>query len=227
LDQLLTSLIDDGVKQIVRIGSRSQSERLEEVNLRAVARAADRTKPEKSALWDTMNAMRDHERTMLATLTGLDHCLGRPALQTYLLEHYPHHHQALFGNLVDEEGFQEVRHHNNQLVDQWLRSGTSRQPPQALRRVEDLVTANLWTMTRGERHYLYNHWLRNIRDPIIEDTISDYKDYISTKSCRDNVHREVDLRCLSAADVVGVTTTGLARNIDLLRRLKCKVLLCE
>jgi len=227
LDQLLASLIDDGVKQIVRIGSRSKSERLEAVNLRAVARSADRTKPEKAALWDTTNAMKNHERMVSASLKGLDRCLGRPALQAYLLEHYPHHHQALFGNLVDEEGFQEVRHRDHQLVDQWLRSGISAQATTTLRRVDDLVQANLWTMTRGERHYLHNHWLMKIRDPIIEDTIADYKDYISTKSRRDNVHREVDLRCLSAADVVGVTTTGLARNIDLLRRLRCKVLLCE
>ncbi|KAI0398028.1 hypothetical protein F5Y17DRAFT_413210 [Xylariaceae sp. FL0594] len=229
LDQLLTSLVDDGVKQIVRIGSRSKSERLEAVNLRAVAKTVERTKPEKRQMWETSQAMANHERTMTKSLANLDQCLGRPALQDYLVVHHPGHHQALFGNQVDEEGFQEVRYRAHQLVDQWLK-GRATSSAQALltsRRIEDLMEAPLWGMTRGERHKLYNHWLKEIRDPIIEYVISDHKDYITTQSLRDNIRREVDLRCLSAADVIGVTTTGLARNIDLLRRLKSKVLLCE
>lgn len=38
---------------------------------------------------------------------------------------------------------------------------------------------------------------------------------------------ELDLRCLLAANIIGVTTTGLARNLELLRRVRSKALLCE
>jgi hypothetical protein len=41
------------------------------------------------------------------------------------------------------------------------------------------------------------------------------------------VRHELNLRCLQEADVVGVTLTGLASNLDLLRHLRCKVLVCE
>lgn len=37
LDQLLEHLVDSGVKQVIRIGSRSKSERLSNLNLRVVA----------------------------------------------------------------------------------------------------------------------------------------------------------------------------------------------
>ena len=40
-------------------------------------------------------------------------------------------------------------------------------------------------------------------------------------------NQELDLRCLQQAHVIGVTTSGLARNVNLLGRLGSKVLLCE
>ncbi|KAI0182886.1 hypothetical protein EV127DRAFT_377975 [Xylaria flabelliformis] len=226
LDQLLEHLLDDGIKQIIRIGSRSKSERLEEVNLRIIARAADRTKSEGSSLWDTKKALIAHESTASNSLEELEHCLGRSTLQAYLAEHHPQHHQALFGTVIDEEGFQEVRHRPNQLFDQWLNGGTNSKNLTS-RPVEQLLTAGLWTMNRGERHRLYYHWQRKIRDPIIQNLLLDYQDYTKTREQRNCINQEIDLRCLSTANVVGVTTTGLARNLDLLRRLRCKVLICE
>ncbi|KAI1117796.1 hypothetical protein F5Y14DRAFT_439080 [Nemania sp. NC0429] len=224
LDQLLEHLLDDGVKQIIRIGSRSKSERLEKVNIRAVAKVADRTKSERGSLHETGKALEEHKNSALISLQELEHCLGRPALKAYLAAKHPRHHQALFGTFVDEEGFEEVRHRSHQLIEQWLRGGKT---SQTTRRVELLLTADLWTMTSGERRRLHNHWEREIRDPIIEDFLTEYHSYVGTKLQRDRVNQEVDQRCLSAADVVGVTTTGLARNLDLLRRLRCKVLICE
>ncbi|KAH8164140.1 hypothetical protein CIB48_g4136 [Xylaria polymorpha] len=227
LDQLLEHLLDDGVKQIIRIGSRSKSERLENVNLRYVARTADRTKSEKSSLWDTKNALNIHEATTSKSLQELKNCLGRPALQTYLAAHHPPHHQALFGTLMDEDGFQEVRHRSHQLIDQWLRGGQTTKVTSGSRPVEQLLIADLWAMNRGERHRLHYYWQRQIRDPIIQDLLHDHREYTQTREQRSRIIQEVDLRCLSAADVIGVTTTGLARNLDLLRRLRCKVLICE
>ncbi|KAI4260738.1 MAG: hypothetical protein LQ352_000130 [Teloschistes flavicans] len=45
----------------------------------------------------------------------------------------------------------------------------------------------------------------------------------SLKKC----HQELDLRCLLRAHVIGVTTTGLARNLDILRRVRTKVVVFE
>ncbi|KAJ2986340.1 hypothetical protein NUW58_g5073 [Xylaria curta] len=227
LDQLLEHLLDDGVRQIIRIGSRSKSERLEDVNIRAVARSATRTKSEKNSLWESNMTLEVHERSISTSLKQLRYCLSQSALEAYLSQHHRQHHQALFGTLVDEDGFQKVQNRSHQLVGQWLRGGQASEATPPMLQVEQLKTTDLWALKQAERYQLYNYWQSQIRDPIIQDLIHSHEGYVEASSQRNRVIREVDLQCLSAADVVGVTTTGLARNLDLLRRVRCRVLLCE
>ncbi|KAH7120477.1 AAA domain-containing protein [Dactylonectria macrodidyma] len=66
--------------------------------------------------------------------------------------------------------------------------------------------ASLKIMTHGERLRLYRYWIT---------------------SHRDRIRGDVDLRCLQEADIIGVTTTGLARNLGVLRKLRSKVMVCE
>jgi hypothetical protein len=42
-----------------------------------------------------------------------------------------------------------------------------------------------------------------------------------------NIHDEVDRRVLETADVIRVMTTGLARRIETLKHVMCKVVICE
>ncbi|KAH7369722.1 hypothetical protein BKA65DRAFT_361496, partial [Rhexocercosporidium sp. MPI-PUGE-AT-0058] len=51
--------------------------------------------------------------------------------------------------------------------------------------------------------------------------------YYDFKSALNKCHMELDLRCLREAYIIGVTTSGLARNIELLQRVGAKVMLCE
>lgn len=45
----------------------------------------------------------------------------------------------------------------------------------------------------------------------------------SIKKC----HQEIDLRCLLGTHVIEVTTSGMARNLDVLRRVRAKVVVVE
>ena len=47
------------------------------------------------------------------------------------------------------------------------------------------------------------------------------------KTRTDVVRIEIDLSVLRQTSIIGITTTGLARNIDLLIGMKLKVLICE
>ncbi|KAL9032240.1 MAG: hypothetical protein Q9214_008056, partial [Letrouitia sp. 1 TL-2023] len=51
LDQLLEHLINDGVDQIIRIGSRSKSKILQDLNLNFLTQRVEQTKTEKSEKW--------------------------------------------------------------------------------------------------------------------------------------------------------------------------------
>lgn len=223
LDQLLVHLLREDIK-IIRIGSRSKAEELEGVNLRIVAQTADRTKAEKSSLWEQRSILDDHVSSITGSIQSLESCQTLKSLRNYLQTCHPPHHHALFGG-QDEEGFEEVRHNPGQLLNQWRRSGLQDNSPP--RDVNILLKSDLWSMTHSERALLYGFWVLEQRNPLIAKIMEKYKSYGATKLEREKVSRDVDLRCLHNAEVVGVTTTGLARNLDLLQKLRCKVMLCE
>jgi hypothetical protein len=41
------------------------------------------------------------------------------------------------------------------------------------------------------------------------------------------IHDDVNRRVLQTTDVIGVTTTGLAKKISILKHVRCKVVICE
>lgn len=82
-------------------------------------------------------------------------------------------------------------------------------------------------MLSAERVDLYQYWLSDVKEVIQTNIVTALESYAATKADHDHTRDELDLRCLQQANVIGVTTTGLARNLDLLRRLQAKVLLCE
>ncbi|OTA67744.1 hypothetical protein K449DRAFT_364164 [Hypoxylon sp. EC38] len=226
LDQLLVHLKRDGVK-IVRIGSRSKSEELENLNLRVVAQGAERTKAERAALWKERSNRDELELSITKIIKELASCQEPSAIRSYLENSHPQHYKALFG-LEDEDGWEQQRQQRpkpGQLLKQWLRSGSQANSPP--RDINDLQGTDPWSLTNFERSRVFNIWLKEIRDPLIADIIQKYKGYEHARNELEKVSRDVDLRCLHAAEVVGATTTGLARNIDLLQKLRCKVMLCE
>ncbi|KAF7560256.1 hypothetical protein G7046_g3885 [Stylonectria norvegica] len=223
LDQLLEHLLDDGIKGIIRIGSRSKSERLQGLMLRTVAKEMPRTKSEKSELWNAEQAIREDVLEEKEMLERLSSCESRKTVKTLLASENPRHHAELFGQ--NHDGWQGVIHQPKLVIDRWLQGGHEIVRPPL--RLGNLKLAQLKDMTNDERRILHRYWLRTIRDPIITEVSNLHESYKEAIKHRDEVRGDVDLRCLNMADIVGVTTTGLARNLDLLRKLRCKVMLCE
>ncbi|KAM4063725.1 AAA domain-containing protein [Hirsutella rhossiliensis] len=223
LDQLLEHLLDDGVDKVIRIGSRSKSERLEDLNLRAVAGKMDRTKSEKSGLYHMALSIKDIVQQTKGLLKQLSQSGSWRTVKAFLSENHPTQHVELFGKA--EDGFEVVIHHPERVVDQWLAGGArdSRQP----RELRVLKEARLMSMSRAERRAIHGDWLKSIREPVISKIGKIHEQYTEAAEKQARVRSDADLRCLQQAAVVGVTTTGLARKLDLLRRLRCKVMLCE
>ena len=82
-------------------------------------------------------------------------------------------------------------------------------------------------MTAAERKALHAHWIDDYRQETHLRVQAALHDHLETKASWDRIRDEIDLRCLKAADVIGVISTGLARNLEMLRRLPSKVLVCE
>ncbi|KAI4740006.1 hypothetical protein E4T50_09547 [Aureobasidium sp. EXF-12298] len=200
LDQNLEHLLDQGIGQIIRIGGNSKSERLANVNLKRVAAEIERTKTENS---DATTSIED-----------------------YLARTNHNHSSQLFGTTYDEDGFEVVQYDTKSLrFKKWLYGGKHLQSNRAL----DMITeiANLYDLSYNERGLLHDHWLRMAQQPILDALLDRVERFNDHKLELDAIKHETDFRILCQANVIGITTSGLARHLELLRKLPSKVLLCE
>ncbi|THW27430.1 hypothetical protein D6D23_02831 [Aureobasidium pullulans] len=224
LDQSLEHLLDQGITQIVRLGSRSKSERLTDLNLRNVAEKAGKTKVEKSEYGRTRGQMRDEARAVTEHLEEMSSDMQ--SIRAYLARNNVRHDTQLFGDEVDEEGFTKVHHGSSEdRLRAWLHGGRHIHRDLPTQNIAGI--ANVDNLSNSERRKLYNHWLRKGRTSLLEAIMDRIEQFDDLKSNLDDIRNELDLRVLEQAEVVGVTTSGLARNLNLLRRLPSKILLCE
>ncbi|KAJ2898170.1 P-loop containing nucleoside triphosphate hydrolase protein [Zalerion maritima] len=227
LDQLLEHLWRGGTKQIVRIGSRSKSEVLEQVNLRVISSEEAKSNQEYKDYRSAAFGLREMEKDV-PDLLGRLHSSGTPeAILEYLKEYHPSIFD-LFSGGQDDDGWTQVAPRKDSLLKAWLSSGDSGtskvRPPEVLRQLQP---KRILELSNSERQTLYGQWVRDTIHSNVSQTAEEYSTFEGHIEVIDKVRREVDLRCLRQAQIVGVTTTGLARNIHLLRKLNSKVLLCE
>ncbi|KAJ6114997.1 hypothetical protein N7486_000775, partial [Penicillium sp. IBT 16267x] len=223
LDQLLEDVLDhDITSQIIRIGSQSKSERLQPLNLRKVVQEIEKTRSEKHGQWELHNkfdSYGDTFRKLHLNATG-----SEISLKIYLQRYHPEHYGQLFGE--DEEGWQKQnRSGQNNVIRSWLNGGKSlKGQPRA---ANVLRAVHVDTMTAEERKILYDYWVETQKVSTHSQAQSVLSEHLETKSSWDRIRDELDLRCLRSADIIGLTTTGLARNLNMLRRLRSRVLICE
>ncbi|OCL03127.1 P-loop containing nucleoside triphosphate hydrolase protein, partial [Glonium stellatum] len=229
LDQLLEHLLDKGVTQIIRMGSRSKSERLGSLNLRLVAGRMSLTKTER----DQKNHSGRDIKLLAVTLNNILHEMNEygswKSLEHYIRQEYPWHYQQLFGE--DEDGWQKVIHNSEDWMSKWLQGRIQHRNGMEhgfnVRPLDELEATNVWDMTLPERKALYDSWLAGMEQDLRERFLQALGDFKSAKREDEQVRHELDIRCLQEANVIGVTLTGLARNLSLLRRLRSKVVICE
>ncbi|KAK1241600.1 hypothetical protein MKX08_001574 [Trichoderma sp. CBMAI-0020] len=222
LDQLLEHLLDDGISNIIRIGSRSKSERLQVLNLRVVSQQGDRTKSEKRNLYNMGLELDDIAAGIEGSLRALSTSNSPNSLKKYLAQVFPVHHDALFG--FDEDGWETVDKPQT-ILRKWLQGGSRHS--NVCRDIEILRETELFTMSNAERQALYQYWMTNSVASFVGTIARLQEKHAELIERRNRVRSDVDLRCLNQANIIGVTTTGLAKNLHLLRKLRSKVMLCE
>ena len=160
----------------------------------------------------------------------------------YLLYNNPEIHDYLFAgakgvNSIDADGFQQVSYLTKEdLKYRWIqgrnRPGEQWRPlmhPQSNRDICELLEApeQLWRISITEREILWAHWEKAVLDLKCDELQSCMEEFAEASHQLQVQYKEADKRCLEVAHVIGVTTTGLAMNAELLRGLPAKVLICE
>lgn len=176
----------------------------------------ERTKTEKGKGHAFRNKLENEGKQVVELFHRLTYAGTLGGVLQYLEAEHPDHHDQLKGT-EDADGFK-----------QWLEAPIAPSfARQQCRSLEELAEIDLTRMSHSERRFLYEHWVSDYRQDLTEQLEHVIGRYVKIDMNLLKCIQEVDLRCLEQAHVIGVTTSGLARNIDLLRRLKPKALICE
>ncbi|KAI9155055.1 NFX1-type zinc finger-containing protein 1 [Paramyrothecium foliicola] len=237
LDQFLKHLLNDGIKRIIRIGGRSRASELEPHNLLTICRSSPRTDKELSSIGGNYGRMERCSLDAAPHLELLRHMRkGEPPLwsdlKTFLHENYLEIFEQLQAS--SRQG-NFVRGRDPLTI--WLEgtnaptNGTPEphQPRQDvnIREVVEQAKSDIHSLSLGSRATLVDHWVCEKASPHADKLLLLAK---GAKKCQEEnqaTHGEINRRELLKADVVGVTTTGLAKHIEVLKRLGSKVVICE
>ncbi|KAL4862437.1 P-loop containing nucleoside triphosphate hydrolase protein [Aspergillus spectabilis] len=234
LDQFLEHLVANGIDNITRIGSQSESELLKGRNLSVLAKRKRKAveKRDLASLRSERQAIEKIIRQKVGVLQDLRRNKWK-VFDNFLSSTYPDLHRQFVVQDTDD-----LSNHKNRKdpFSMWIKGiqglvnepGTPEDP-----RVGDLgviinkAMIDVWGLSSRERKIVFNHLVTRVNERIIEGVLEDFsKDDELATGIRD-IHDQISQRVLTGADVIGVTTTGLARRIPVLSGVKSKVVICE
>ncbi|KAJ5631320.1 uncharacterized protein N7484_011420 [Penicillium longicatenatum] len=234
LDQFLKHLLEVGIEKIVRIGGRSQATELEGKNLRVVTKDMGKTRIESKTLGMSYSEVDDCMKSAGYAMKPLHQSqkgLSWVTMEPFLRRKWPIIHKQL--ERPDTEGYTTVT--DDKLLN-WL--GVKSMKAQKYQNEGDIDDVRLEGLTHAAQENIhgvpipdrrilamswFKQWQENGAAALFEalDRAANLREDINS------VHEEINRRTLIQADVVGITTTALARHIETLRRIGAKVIICE
>lgn len=190
-----------------------------------------KTRSEKYLLGSTFGALEEEELSIRSILAALHAAGKRPSWAT-LKRHLQFRHDRIYAQFLrlDEDGFETV---GAEPFDIWLKGNASQGqavtgPP--IRTVPQLLVAarsNAHSLSPVERRAILQFWMDELRTERTDELFESVENVNRLRRKITNVHDDIDRRVLQTADVIGVTTTGLARRIATLQHVECKIVICE
>ncbi|CZS92503.1 uncharacterized protein RAG0_03111 [Rhynchosporium agropyri] len=230
LDQFLEHLIEIGVEKIIRIGGQSKSKLLEGKNLRVVSQGEAKTKSERYLVAKSYEQLENNERLINSVLGSLHATQKKPDwanLKFHLQRRYP----RIFSQFsrFDEDGFKTVGKEPFEVWNQGTKGKNiyeANAMDETITTLQELVqnaSRNVHGLSVFERRQLVEFWVQEIHENKTDELFELVKDSHAIHKQQEYIHDEVDRRVLQTADVIGVTTTGLAKRISVLQRVHCKI----
>ncbi|KAJ6003313.1 hypothetical protein N7451_005860 [Penicillium sp. IBT 35674x] len=234
LDQFLKHLLDVGIQKIIRMGGRSQATELEGKNLRVVSKGIGKTRVESQTLGMSYGRLEDCMKNAGYAMKPLHQ--SQKGLSWAAIEHFLHRKRPIIHKQLerpDTEGFTTVT--DDKLLN-WLGAKSMKTQKEQNEsevddvRLEDLTRAaneNIHSLSIPERRILALSWFKQWQEIETASLFEALDRAANLRGDINAVHEEVNRRALIQADVVGITTTALARHIETLRRVGTKVIICE
>ncbi|KAF2638002.1 hypothetical protein P280DRAFT_456763 [Massarina eburnea CBS 473.64] len=232
LDQFLEHLIDTGINKIIRIGGRSHSVALEDHNLRKISQSQAKTKLEGYQVRNAYESLEKYQRTVNSLTSELRN-RQRFSDWKYFEPHLQHRYAAIAiqFNDTDEEGYTVAGRPPFEVWREETASarGLSTVAPD-MSNLETLLRkaeVDVYSLSASERYTLICLWTQELLQVPKDELFEAIYEAEKTQSTLKMIYDEVDRRVLEDADVIGLTTTGLAKNITTLKHVRSKVIICE
>ena len=188
-----------------------------------------RTKYEGYLLATTYKTLEESEKSITKQLRYLNSGQKRldwTSLQRHLANKYPRIHAQF--NKFDDDGFEVFGRHP---FDIWMAdkipTGSEEERHSTVEELLCHATQNVHSIDITDRCRLVEHWKAEMWEVGADRIFESVRNAENRRKLLSDIHDEVDRRVLQTADVIGVTTTGLARRIETLKHVKCKVVICE
>ncbi|KAI2873818.1 hypothetical protein CBS11852_10733 [Aspergillus niger] len=221
LDQFLDGLLRSSVTNIIRIGPRSASPHIERLSL-------DMRKQEPGPRIKGLPRLKDESRVKLLSISS--------RIEELLKQAQSGCHSLVLGILKRRFPAQASRitsespgETDTNALQAWVSGDAAGDWSEANieRSIDRLLQEDVWTLKASERTRLLSYWQEAALAEISQQVLTLLEAHSAEKERYTSAFNLSDVQRLNNCQVVGVTTTQLANNAELLRNLNAKVLICE
>ncbi|GMF19711.1 unnamed protein product [Phytophthora lilii] len=229
LDQFLCHLLDVGITSLVRVGGQCKEPRLDRYNLNKLPKSFQRY--ELKLLYEKLDADAD---SIAFVLRELDANTRQPTWRSvkWFLET---NHPDAYDNFVERsaelyEDDWEIAGCKD-ILDYWIKGkdfdGFERHTAQRQGRNDRMHGANVWIWGLAKRRAALTEWIGDMRATRVEELVQAQKEYYKTMKKIQAVKDQADVKVLEGVQIIGMTTTGVAKNQQKIVAVAPPVVVCE
>ncbi|GMF27685.1 unnamed protein product [Phytophthora fragariaefolia] len=222
LDQFLCHLLDVGITSLVRIGGQCKEPRLEKYNLNKLPRSFQRY--ELKRLYEKLDTDADTLEFALHELNRESHRPTWKSIKWFLETNHPDAYDYFAERSAElYEDDWEVAGCTD-ILDYWIQGkDIQRRGPQT----GWVHNSNVWMWGTAKRRGALAEWIDEMRIGRVEKVVSAQKAYSETKKKIETVKEQADVEVLKSVQIIGMTTTGVAKNQQKIATVAPPVVICE
>jgi len=231
LDLFLEHLFAAGERDMVRIGSRSKSEKLDCFTLSKLSELKTHINSETRKRIGQVTAEMHTTREQLQDLYKIcERKIGWPMIKTYLKNYQEHVFELLsVDNDSDSDGFTPVGYKGKEMHDDelWKIWQNGEDCPPWMGFDEKPLFQEIWGLNKEMRQALIDEFIQDIMSSTLTDLHLQGVKYNDLSSERKVLRQEKDFDIIKHAKVIGATTNGAAQFRELLKDKRPEVVIVE
>jgi hypothetical protein len=238
LDQFIEELLDLGITDICRLGSRSNSERIQKLSLRNqehLSKPRGGRREERNCI----KVIEECENKLNNITDKISYKLKWFELAPYLEMNYPDQFDS-FNEMYQEMEFEKLKgwikagkQGNLELIDAWLKGQDlidlhdeeTNSRPRKLQAL--LLVQDVYSMSKQERSVMLEHWKNEVPSLQYERVYHLAHTMSIAKKNLDNIRTSYDVDVIRCKQIIAATTTGAARYQDLIKAVSPKIIVVE